>query len=65
MSTDEIAYALEFTETELIFLYQVLDNIQVSGVPAVRVLNNVIEKVTEHYTPAIEPVSQEETESIE
>ena len=65
MSNDEIAYALEFTETELIFLYQVLDNIQVSGVPAVRVLNNVIEKVTEHYTPAIEPVSQEETESIE
>jgi len=65
MSTDEIAYALEFTETELIFLYQVLDNIQVSGVPAVRVLNNVIEKVTEHYTPAIEPVSQEKTESIE
>ena len=65
MSTDEIAYALEFNETELIFLYQVLDNIQVSGVPAVRVLNNVIEKVTEHYTPAIEPVSQEETESIE
>ena len=65
MSTDEIAYALEFTETELTFLYQVLDNIQVSGVPAVRVLNNVIEKVTEYYTPAIEPVSQEETESIE
>tara|TARA_B100000900_G_scaffold407822_1_gene421094 strand:- start:29 stop:190 length:162 start_codon:yes stop_codon:yes gene_type:complete len=50
---------VDLTEEEVEFLYNLLDNIQVAGVRAVKVLNQLIEKVEVHYTP---PAPVEEPE---
>jgi hypothetical protein len=46
MSKDAFTYDLTFTDSEMNFLYQVLDNVQVKGVTVVLLLNDIITKFT-------------------